>query len=191
MARRALTAASRMGGKPRGCGLAHSALGALEQGGFGRRLHASMRPTGHLPATLSASVLGFSFAHPRHLVYGEPNEHQLLRHGKTLSYYPGRLPVFCVKLRIIVVELRVIRIAAAVHEWCACKPLTTRKRCSLLRSLVYHWAQPRPFPCVLWKRRLLKHKSSLDRPHGLLQASGEQLHERRRTDAVMPPPNFS
>ena len=75
-------------------------------------LHASMRPTGHLPATLSASVLGFSFAHPRHLVYGEPNEHQLLRHGKTLSYYPGRLPVFCVKLRIIVVELRVTRIAA-------------------------------------------------------------------------------
>ena len=109
----------------------------------------------------------------------------------TPTYYPGRLPVFCVKLRIIVVELRVIRIAAAVHEWCACKPSTTRIRCSLLRSLVYHWAQPRPFPCVLWKRRLLKHKSSLDRPHGLLQASGEQLHERRRTDAVMPPPNFS
>ena len=38
MARRALTAASRMGGKPRGCGLAHSALGALEQGGFGRSI---------------------------------------------------------------------------------------------------------------------------------------------------------
>ena len=131
-----------------------------------------MRPTGHLPATLSASVLGFSFAHPRHLVYGKPNVHQLLRHGKTLSYYPGRLPVFCVKLRIIVVELRVIRIAAAVHEWCACKPSTIRKHCSLLRSLVYHWAQPRPFPCVLWKRRMLKHKSSLDGPHGLLRASG-------------------
>jgi len=43
----------------------------------------------------------------------------------TPTYYPGRLPVFCVKLRIIVVELRVIRIAAAVHEWCACKPSTT------------------------------------------------------------------
>ena len=36
MARRALcTAASRMGGKPRGRGVAHPALGALEQGGSG------------------------------------------------------------------------------------------------------------------------------------------------------------